>query len=100
MKPINRWLFAAAAGVTALTLSACGAGAATPVPTATTAGAEPLAGGIATVGSYSEMPGFDPVKLANVGTGIERAASVFDTLLFRDEKTDEVTPKLAKGISS
>ncbi|MGN6126761.1 MAG: ABC transporter substrate-binding protein [Humibacter sp.] len=57
-------------------------------------------GGVAQIAALTEMPGFDPVKVTNVGSGLERAAAVMDTLLYRDEITDEVSPKLAKGISS
>ena len=58
----------------------------------------PQPGGVLRYGAYSEMRGFDPVKLTSVGTGIERAAAVMDTLLYRDEITDEVKPKLAESI--
>ncbi|KQZ85242.1 hypothetical protein ASD56_02450 [Microbacterium sp. Root166] len=90
---------AGAAAVFALTLSAC-AGSDSGTPAEPSAAAEIMPGGVAQVAALGEMPGFDPVKLANVGTGIERAAQVMDTLLMRDDLTDEVYPKLAKSISS
>lgn len=46
------------------------------------------------------MRSFDPVRLTLVGTGIERAAAVMDTLLYRNEITDEVEPKLARSIET
>lgn len=57
-------------------------------------------GGTLTVASLSEMPGFDPVKLIAVGTGIERAAQVMDSLMYRDDVTGEVKPKLAQSLES
>lgn len=87
-------------GVFALTLTACsGAGGGTASPSAS-ADAEPQAGGTAVVGALSEMPGFDPVRLVALGTGIERAAQVMDTLMYRNDITGEVTPKLAKSLES
>ncbi|MGN6125624.1 MAG: ABC transporter substrate-binding protein, partial [Humibacter sp.] len=83
----------------ALVLSGCG-GTSGGAPTATDAAVEPQSGGVAQVASFGEMPGFDPVRLANVGSGIERAAAVMDTLMYRDELTDEVSPKLAKSLTS
>ncbi|MFB7890652.1 ABC transporter substrate-binding protein [Microbacterium sp. NPDC056044] len=90
---------AAGAAVFALALSAC-AGTSGGAPAEPSATAEIQTGGVAQIAALSEMPGFDPVKLANVGTGIERAAQVMDTLLMRDDLTDEVYPKLAKSITS
>lgn len=89
----------AAVGSAVLLLSGCSAGAGSPEPSSSSE-TEVQPGGIVKVASYGEMPGFDPVRLQNLGSGIERAANVFDTLLYRDEVTDAVTPKLAKGIST
>lgn len=62
--------------------------------------AKPQTGGTAVAAAVSEMAGFDPVRLSTVGTGLERAALVMDTLMYRDEKTDEVRPKLAESLQS
>lgn len=90
-----------AASVLALALTGCGTSA-SPEPTTEPGAAQEEAqyGGVARVASLSEMAGFDPIKLSNVGTGVERAAMVMDTLLARDELTDEVRPQLAESISS
>ena len=98
-KRMRLGLAAATATAFALVVSGC-AGGGSGGPAEPGATAEIQTGGVANVASLSEMPGFDPVKLANVGTGIERAAQVMDTLLMRDDITDEVFPKLAKSISS
>lgn len=88
-------------GAVALTLTACAGGGAAPAPTATEDVAQEIQeGGVVKIAAFSEFPGFDPVKLQNVGSGIERAANVFDTLMYRDEATDEVSPLLAKGMST
>ncbi|KQZ85252.1 hypothetical protein ASD56_02500 [Microbacterium sp. Root166] len=91
-----------AIGLTAavVVLSGCGGGGAVGDPEQPTSAAEIQTGGVVQIASLTEMQGFDPVKVTNVGSGLERAAAIMDTLLYRDELTDEVSPKLAKGISS
>ncbi|MCR2799338.1 ABC transporter substrate-binding protein [Microbacterium sp. zg-Y818] len=99
-KRMRLGVMAAAATVFALTLSGCGGVSENSAAPAANATAEIQMGGIAQIAALSEMPGFDPVKLANVGTGVERAAQVMDTLLMRDDLTDEVFPKLASSMTS
>ena len=82
----------------ALPLAACSSGGGT-APTATPEG-EIQEGGTAQIAAFGEFGGFDPVRLANVGSGVERAANVLDTLLMRNETTDEVSPRLAKSMTS
>lgn len=90
------WAAALTAGTLLFGTAACG----TAGSGVTGGGGPPQSGGIAEYGVYSEMRGFDPVQLSLVGTGIERAAAVMDTLLYRDEITDEVKPKLAQSIAT
>lgn len=82
------------------TLSACSGGTSGDESGSVGSGGDPTAGGSLVVASLSEMPGFDPVKLIAVGTGIERAAQVMDTLMYRDDITGEVKPKLAESLES
>ena len=89
----------ALAAAMVLSLSAC-AGDSPDTSSSQESSSEIQTGGVAKVASFFEMVGFDPVRLANVGTGVERAAQVMDTLLRRNDLTDEVTGQLAKGISS
>lgn len=91
-----------AVGAFALVLAACAGGGGGVAEPSTGGGGDgtPQAGGTAIIGSLTEMPGFDPVRLVAAGTGIERAAQVMDTLMYRDDVTDEVTPKLAKSLES
>ncbi|MFB7890641.1 ABC transporter substrate-binding protein [Microbacterium sp. NPDC056044] len=91
-----------AAGVAAvgLLLTGCGSGGSPGDALQSSASAEIQTGGVAQIAALTEMQGFDPVRVTNVGSGLERAAAIMDTLLYRDELTDEVSPKLAKGISS
>lgn len=95
---------AAIGGVLAITLVACagngnGTGDGSAEDPNGSAG-EPQLGGTAVLASLGEMPGFDPVKLVALGTGIERAAQVMDTLMYRDDVTGEVRPKLAESLES
>lgn len=90
-------IIAVAAALT-IGLAGCGSGG-TAAPSAAPA-VEIQSGGIVTVAANGEMAGFDPLKLLNVGTGLERAALVMDTLMYRDEATDEVHPKLAQSMTS
>ncbi|MGL3150369.1 ABC transporter substrate-binding protein [Microbacterium sp. A82] len=92
---------ALAAGVLVCALAACSGGeAGGSVSGGSEQVGEPRSGGSLVVASLSEMPGFDPVKLIAVGTGIERAAQVMDTLMYRDDATGEVKPKLAESLES
>lgn len=90
-------------GALVIALAACsgggGGGGQTPADPGASAG-DPQTGGTAVVGSLSEMPGFDPVRLVALGTGIERAAQVMDTLMYRDDVTGEVKPKLAESLET
>lgn len=100
LKGEHRGRIALAAGLMTiiLGLAACGGGGVEPA--ASPSAEEMKTGGTVRVASNAEMPGFDPVRLGNVGSGIERAAQVLDTLFYRNEQTDEVLPQLAKGIST
>jgi peptide/nickel transport system substrate-binding protein len=104
MRIARRLALSTVAGMAAVGLLLAGcAGTAGPAgtgPSGAVDASEIQTGGVAQIASLSEMAGFDPVKVTNVGSGLERAAAVMDTLLYRDELTDEVFPKLAKGISS
>ncbi|GAA5050761.1 peptide/nickel transport system substrate-binding protein [Thermocatellispora tengchongensis] len=87
------------AGALLLAVAACG-GAGPEAGSGRTGGGVDRGGSVTVLAAVGEMPGFDPVKLANVGTGIERAAMVMDTLLYRDDITGEVRPKLAESMTS
>lgn len=91
----------AVVGALAIALSGCGGGGG---PAAGDGGdaasGEPQPGGTAVIASMSEMPGFDPVKLVSLGVGVERAAQVMDTLMYRDDVTGEIKPKLAESLDS
>ncbi|MCR2824115.1 ABC transporter substrate-binding protein [Microbacterium sp. zg.Y909] len=89
--------------ISAMMLAGCGGGgAAAPAPSASeeTEVGEIQTGGTAKLTFLSEFGGFDPVRLVSVGTGIERAVAVMDSLLIRDERTDEVSGKLAAGMTT
>lgn len=89
------------AGALAWSLVACAGGEnGGAAPGGDAAAGDAQSGGSLVVASLSEMPGFDPVKLIAVGTGIERAAQVMDTLMYRDDVTGEVKPKLAESLES
>lgn len=88
--------------ISAMLLAGCGGTSAAPSPSdpeESTAG-EIQTGGTARLTYLSEFGGFDPVRLVSVGTGIERAVTVMDSLLIRNELTDEVTGKLAAGMTT
>lgn len=86
--------------ISAMLLAGCG-GASTPTEADDGAAAGDIqTGGTATLTALSEFGGFDPVRLVSVGTGIERAVHVMDSLLIRNEVTDEVNGKLAAGMTT
>ena len=89
---------AAVAGVLALALTSC---AQSPgAENETDGGGEPQLGGTIIAASVSEMRGFDPLRADSLGTGIERAAQVMDTLMYRDDLSGEAKPKLAKSLET
>ncbi|MCR2799346.1 ABC transporter substrate-binding protein [Microbacterium sp. zg-Y818] len=102
LKPRRSALSAiAGCAVVSFLLVGCGSGGDAGGAGQPSAGASEIqTGGVAQIAALTEMQGFDPVKVTNVGSGLERAAAIMDTLLYRDELTDEVFPKLAEGISS
>lgn len=85
--------------ISAMLLAGCGGASPTETDDAPAAG-DIQSGGTATLAVLSEFGGFDPVRLVSVGTGIERAVQVMDSLLIRDELTDEVSGKLAAGMTT
>lgn len=91
---------AAVVGALVVGLAACSGGGGGTTDDSSAPAGEPQVGGTAIVGSLSEMPGFDPVKLRALGTGVERAAQVMSTLMYRDDVTGEVKPKLAKSLET
>ena len=84
--------------LTALVLSGCAGPGVAATPDESVQGIE--SGGVVKVFAFSEMKGFDPVNLTSLGSGVERALNVFDSLLFREDSTDAVYGKLAEGIST
>lgn len=90
----------ALAGLVAVALIACSGNSAPDGDPAAGSEGEPQKGGDIVATALNELPGFDPVRLTALGTGIERAAQIFDTLMYRDDLTDEVKPKLAESLKS
>ena len=105
----SRWVrFAAVPIALAFVAAACGdsdsdsestGGVSTTVATTTTL--QPQAGGTLTFGAYSHIPGLDPIVALGSGTsGAIQMATIYDTLMRYDVKTNQYVPTMLESATA